>query len=169
MEAQALPRVIGLGQRLPSGTHQEEIRMKLVYSYYVLDIVHKGHLLMMKNSKAIAGEDGKLIVGILTDEAVMEKKPRPVLSFEDRMDLASAIKYVDLVVAQETYSPLPNVRRIKPDILMESTSHSEEAIKEAREYMESINGRVIVLPYFPSRSSTSIKNEIKQGSRDPEV
>ena len=135
--------------------------MRLVYSYYVLDIVHKGHLLMMKNSKAIAGEDGKLIVGILTDEAVMEKKPKPILSFEDRMNLAGAIKYVDLVVAQETYSPLPNVMRIKPDVLMESASHSEEAIAEAREYMESINGRVIVIPYYPAESSTHIKNEIK--------
>ncbi|MBA4375984.1 MAG: ADP-heptose synthase [Anaerolinea sp.] len=136
--------------------------MKLVYSYYVLDIVHKGHLEMMKNSKAIAGEDGKLIVGILTDEAVMEKKPKPILSFEQRMDLAHAIKYVDVVVAQETYSPLPNVKRIKPDILMESSSHTEEAIKEAREYMESIGGRVIVIPYYPSQSSTNIKNEIKK-------
>ncbi len=138
--------------------------MKLVYSYYVLDIVHKGHLLMMKNSKAIAGEDGKLIVGILTDEAVMEKKPRPVLAFEDRMNLASAIKYVDVVVAQETYSPLPNVMRIKPDILMESASHDEEAIEKAREVMESINGRVIVIPYFPSHSSTVIKNMINHKS-----
>ncbi|HDM33021.1 MAG TPA: ADP-heptose synthase, partial [Deltaproteobacteria bacterium] len=77
--------------------------MRLVYSYYVLDIVHRGHLLMMRNAKAIAGEDGKLIVGILTDEAVMEKKPKPILSFEERMDLASAIKYVDVVVPQETY------------------------------------------------------------------
>lgn len=136
--------------------------MKLVYSYYVLDIVHKGHLLMMKNSKAIAGEDGKLIVGILTDEAVMERKPRPVVSFEDRMNLASAIRYVDVVVAQETYSPLPNVMRIKPDVLMESTSHDEEAIEEAREVMESIGGRVIVIPYYPSESSTDIKNKIKQ-------
>jgi cytidyltransferase-like protein len=135
--------------------------VKLVYSYYVLDIVHKGHLLMMRNAKAIAGEDGKLIVGILTDKAVMEKKPRPVLSFEDRMDLASAIRYVDVVVAQETYSPLPNVRRIQPDILMESSSHSEEAIEEAREYMASIHGRVIVLPYYPSESSTHIKDEIR--------
>jgi len=135
--------------------------MRLVYSYYVLDIVHKGHLEMMKNSKAIAGEDGKLIVGILTDEAVMEKKPKPTLSFEQRMDLARAIKYVDVVVAQETYSPLPNVKRIKPDILMESTSHTEEAIKGAREYMESIGGRVIVIPYYPSQSSTNIKNEIR--------
>ena len=138
--------------------------MKLVYSYYVLDIVHKGHLLMMKNAKAIAGEDGKLIVGILTDEAVMEKKEKPILSFEERIELASAIKYVDVAVAQETYSPLPNVMRIKPDILMESTSHDEEAIEKAREYMDSIHGKVVVLPYFPSQSSTDIKNSIKERS-----
>ena len=136
--------------------------MKLVYSYYVLDIVHKGHLLMMKNAKAIAGNDGKLIVGILTDEAVMEKKERPILSFEERIELA--IKYVDVAVAQETYSPLPNVMRIKPDILMESTSHDEEAIEKAREYMDSINGKVVVLPYFPSQSSMDIKNSIKERS-----
>jgi len=136
--------------------------MKLVYSYYVLDIVHKGHLLMMKNAKSIAGKDGKLIVGILTDEAVMEKKPRPTLTFEERIELASAIKYVDVAVAQETYSPLPNVKKIRPDILMESTSHSEEAIEEAREVMESINGKVIVLPYLPSQSTTHIKNSIKE-------
>ena len=47
---------------------------KVVYSYYCLDIIHSGHLLMMKNCKALAGEDGTLVVGILTDEAVMEKK-----------------------------------------------------------------------------------------------
>jgi len=138
--------------------------MKLVYSYYVLDIVHKGHLLMMKNAKAMAGKDGKLIVGILTDEAVMEKKEKPTISFEERIELASAIKYVDIAVAQETYSPLPNVMRIKPDILMESTSHDEEELEKAREYMESINGKVVVLPYFPSQSSTDIKNDIKQNS-----
>ena len=136
--------------------------MKLVYSYYVLDIVHKGHLLMMKNAKAIAGNDGKSIVGILTDEAVMEKKERPILSFEERIELATAIKYVDVAVAQETYSPLPNVMRIKPDILMESTSHGEEAIEKAREVMDSINGKVVVLPYFPSQSSTDIKNNIRR-------
>ncbi len=138
--------------------------MKLVYSYYVLDIVHKGHLLMMKNAKAIVGENGKSIVGILTDEAVMEKKPKPIISFEDRIELASAIKYVDLAVAQETYSPMPNVMKIKPDVLMESSSHTEEAIKEAREYMESIDGKIIVVPYYPTQSSTGIKNKIKENS-----
>ncbi len=134
--------------------------MKLVYSYYVLDIVHKGHLLMMKNAKSIAGKDGKLIVGILTDEAVMELKKKPILSFDERVELAYAIEHVDVVVAQETYSPLPNVKRIKPDILMESTSHTEEAIEEADAVMKEIGGKVIVLPYFPTQSSTSIKNKI---------
>jgi phosphoenolpyruvate phosphomutase len=138
------------------------MRMKLVYSYYVLDIVHIGHLLMMKNSKAIAGEDGKLIVGILTDEAVLEKKAKPITSFEERIELANAIKYIDVVVAQETYSPLPNIMRIKPDILMESTNHDEEDIEKAREFMKSINGKVIVIPYFPSQSSTDIKKRIIQ-------
>ena len=134
----------------------------IVYSYYVLDIIHSGHLLMMKNAKTMAGPDGKLIVGILTDKAAMEKKPKPIISFEERMEIASSIKYVDIVVAQDTYSPLPNAIRIKPDILMESTSHTEEAIQEAEAVMRKINGRVVVLPYFPSQSSTAIKNLIKE-------
>ncbi len=138
--------------------------MKLVYSYYVLDIVHKGHLLMMKNAKAVAGTDGKSIVGILTDEAVMEKKPKPVLSFEERIELAQAIKYVDVVVPQETYSPLPNVKKIKPDVLMESSSHDDKAVDDAREVMKNLKGRVVVMPYFPAQSSTNIKNKIMKKS-----
>lgn len=138
--------------------------MKLVYSYYVLDIVHKGHLLMMKNAKGMAGKDGKSIVGILTDEAVMEKKPKPILSFEERIELAEAIKYVDVVVPQETYSPLPNVKRIKPDILMESSSHDDKAIADAGKVMKDFGGKVVVMPYFPAQSSTRIKNRIMRKS-----
>ena len=48
----------------------------IVYSYYCLDIFHKGHLLMLKKSKLAAGPNGKLIVGILTDSAIMEKNQR---------------------------------------------------------------------------------------------
>lgn len=140
--------------------------MKIVYSYLVLDLVHKGHLLMLKNAKSIAGKDGKLVVGILTDKAVMEKKPKPILSFAERMELAASIKYADVVVPQEAYSPLPNVLNIRPDILMESTSHSEEAIKEARKVMDRMGGKVIVLPYYPEQSSSGIKKSIKEQSKN---
>jgi len=137
--------------------------MKIVYSYYVLDIIHKGHLVMMKNSKAMAGKDGKLVVGILTEAAVLEKKSDPpVLSLDERIDIADSIKYVDAAVPQETYSPIPNVKRIKPDILMESASHAEKDIEEARKVVESYGGRVVVMPYYPSQCSTNIKKKIKE-------
>ena len=51
-----------------------------IYEYYVLDIIHREHLTMLENSKAIASEDGKLIVGILSDETVMEEKNEPILT-----------------------------------------------------------------------------------------
>ncbi len=133
---------------------------KIVYSYYCLDIIHSGHLLMMKNAKALAGEDGQLIVGILTDEAVMEKKKKPTLSFSERMRIAEAIRYVDIVVPQETYSPLPNCESIRPHILAESASHAQDNILEAKATLHKWGGKVIVFPYYPFQSSTEIKNRI---------
>jgi len=117
---------------------------------------------MLQNAKAVAGPDGRLIVGILTDAAVMEKKRRPLMRFDNRVELARSIKCVDLVVAQETYSPLPNVRKIKPDFLMESTSHTAEAIQEAKNCVAEYGGSVIVVPYFPGYSSTELKKIIKK-------
>jgi len=136
---------------------------KIVYSYYCLDIIHSGHLLQMKNARRLAGEGGMSIVAILTDKAVMEKKPKPVIPFNERMMLAEAIRYADLVIPQDTYSPMPNVLKIRPDILMESASHSDELIDESRKTMREVGGTVVVTPYYPSLSSTSIKEEIKKG------
>jgi len=136
---------------------------RIVYSYYVLDIVHRGHLLQMQNAKATVGKDGISVVGILTDEAVMEKKPKPVLGFDERMLLAQAIKYNDFVIAQATYSPLPNVRKIHPDILMESGSHDEDDVEEIRQVMAKLGGRLIVTPYYPMICSTEIKKKIREG------
>ncbi|MCK5301462.1 MAG: DUF2080 family transposase-associated protein [Thermoplasmatales archaeon] len=137
-------------------------KKRIVYSYYVLDIVHRGHLLQMENAKAIAGKNGISVVGILTDEAVMEKKTKPILSFDERMLLAQAIKFNDFVVAQSTYSPLPNVRNIHPDVLMESSSHAERDNIEARKVMNELGGSVIVTPYYPSICSTDIKKKIRE-------
>ena len=136
--------------------------MNIVYSYFCLDILHRGHLLMLKKSKEVASENGKLIVGILTDEAVMEKKDRPILKFDERFEIAASIRYVNEVIEQRTYSPLDNLKKIKPDILMESSSHSKEDIQRAEEYMKSINGEVIVVPYYEKQCSNMIKSTIKK-------
>ncbi|MGY8908084.1 MAG: adenylyltransferase/cytidyltransferase family protein [Pseudomonadales bacterium] len=135
--------------------------MNIVYSYFVLDIVHRGHLMMLKNAKAMAGPDGRLIVGIVSDEAVLAKKGKaPILDFSERLELANAIEFVDLVVGQQDYTPFKNVRNIVPNILMESESHDDAQIEEGRKLMDELGGRVIVLPYFQGQSSTLIKSKI---------
>ena len=129
--------------------------MIIVYTYVCGDILHKGHIEYLKNAKALGD---KLIVGVLTDTAIMEKKPRPAMNFDERFDLVCSLKWVDVVVAQGAYSPLDNVMTLKPDILVEATDHEKQP---ANEFMESIGGRVFVMPYYPDHSSTKIKNEIK--------
>jgi len=137
--------------------------MNIVYSYYVMDICHRGHLLQMKNAKKAAGKDGISIVGILTKEAVLEKKPKkPILSFDERMNLAQAIEYNDIVIPQDEYSPLKNIKNIKPDIAMESESHNPKDIKVIEDYMNSIGGRVLIMPYYPYTSSSAIKKQIRK-------
>ena len=137
--------------------------MNLVYSYFVLDIVHRGHLMMLKNSKAIAGPNGRLVVGIVSDEAVLSKKGKvPTLNFSERLELAASIKYVDLVVGQKNYTPYENIKHIAPNILMESESHSEAQIEKGKQIMNDLGGRVIVMPYFDDQSSTLIKSKIAQ-------
>ena len=131
---------------------------RIVYAYVVCDIIHTGHLIALENAKALGD---KLIVGVLTDEAVMEKKPKPTLPLDERMRLVRALGFVDCVVPQSEYSPLGNIKIIKPDILMESESHSPEDIVIVEEFMSSINGRVVCMPYYPVISSTEIKGRIK--------
>jgi len=141
--------------------------MKVGYCYLVADLLHIGHL---KHLQACKGLCDKLIAGILTDGAVMEKKPKPIISFGERLEMVKNVKFVDVVVKQETYSPLPNVKQLQPDILFESTSHSDEAIAHARKVMKELNGRVIVMPYYAGRSVTAIKNKIlKKWKYCPEI
>ena len=48
---------------------------------------------------------------------------------------------------------------------MESASHTDEAIEEARKVMKEIGGEVMVLPYYNLQSSTLIKTKIKRGRK----
>ncbi len=120
------------------------------YTYVVADICHFGHILYLKNAKSLCD---KLIVGVLTDKATMEKKPKPIMPFKERLQIVQELSCVDAVVAQETYSPDNNIAHIKPDILIESTSHKTPS--------DNPWGRTVNLPYFPAQSSTRIKKLVK--------
>lgn len=135
---------------------------KIVYAYVVADLIHIGHIHALENAKVIAG-DGQLIVGVLTDKATMEKKKKPIISFEERIIMIKALRCVDIAVMQDTYSPLENVKKIRPNILMESDSHTEEDLVKTKEVCEKINCKIMVMPYYGVQSSTGIKEEIKNG------
>ena len=131
--------------------------MIIGYAYVVGDILHAGHIHHLRNCWALCD---KLFVGVLTDRATMEKKPKPILSLEERMLIIRSLRYVDVVVAQDTYSPMNNVKAIKSHILFESSSHDKKEI-ERYEHEVRAFGEVIVMPYYPDQSSTMIKTQIK--------
>jgi len=138
------------------GRSEEEKKMKIVYAYVCGDILHEGHLLALENAKELGD---KLIVGVLTDKAIMEKKPKPTISFDERIRLIKSFKCVDCVVPQDDYSPINNLRAIQPDIHMESTSHiGNPYLKQLRKVFK---GRIIMMPYYPEKSSTKIKESIR--------
>ena len=133
--------------------------MEIGYAYVVADLFHVGHLLHLENCKRMCDI---LIVGVLTDQATMEKKSKPIMSFEDRLLVVSALRCVTAAVTQETYSPLNNVLDIRPDILFESSSHENPC--------KNPYGRTVEMPYYPIQTSTKIKQKILEewdGNKEP--
>lgn len=134
---------------------------KVVYAYVTADIIHSGHIEHLENAK----KHGYLIVGVLTREATIEKKPEPILSLKERMKIVESLWCVDEVIPQMTYSPLPNVEVIRPDVLMETTDHKE---MPAYDYVESYGGIIDITEVPDSlkrkQSSTKIKNKVIERS-----
>ena len=71
--------------------------MVIVYAYVCADPLHEAHVLAMENAK---GMGDKLIVGVLTDDAIMEKKPVPALPFTERLRAVKGLRCVDAVVKE---------------------------------------------------------------------
>ena len=135
--------------------------MPVVYCYLVMDILHRGHLRLLRTARGIAGSEGTVIAGILTDEAAMEKKAQPIMPYSHRAEIARSLKFIDRVVMQENYTPFFVIKRIRPDVLLESTSHDTRSIAEAERIMSGLGGSVVVIPYLDGISSTALKERIR--------
>src|SRR5690625_473291 len=73
---------------------------KIGYTTGVFDLFHVGHLNILKRAKE---QCEYLIVGVSTDELVMEyKHKQPVIPYTERIEIVAGIKYVDKVVPQIT-------------------------------------------------------------------
>lgn len=73
------------------------MRRIVVCSMYA-NPIHRGHIEYIRRSKELAGENGKLIVIVNTDEQAIQKHGYSFMPLDDRVAVLSAIRYVDEVV-----------------------------------------------------------------------
>ena len=88
--------------------------MKSVYICFSTDILHNGHLSILKKAAAL----GEVTVGLLTDEAVAAFKRYPLIPLEERVAMFESLKGVSRVVVQESLDYTDILRRLRPDIVV---------------------------------------------------
>ena len=135
-------------------------KKKIVYVPLAVDILHKGHINIIK----IAKNYGRVIVGLLTDKAIVKYKELTILNFEERKNLVKNLKYIDQVVAQDNYDYEEILNRIKPNYFVHGDDWKFDNRKIVRKKVIKIlkkwNGRLIEPKYTKDVSSSIIKNKI---------
>ena len=135
--------------------------MKKVYVPMAVDLFHYGHLSIIQEAKKL----GKVIVGILTDDAIESYKRLPIFSYEQRKFLVENIKGVDDVVSQNTLDYVPNLRKIKPDYVVHGDDWRTGVQKEIRQRVIDVltewNGKLIEPEYTKGISTTDIIKRIQ--------
>ena len=143
--------------------------MKTVYVGMSADLVHPGHLNVLKTAKKY----GKVTVGLLTDAAIASYKRIPYMEFKQRKKVVKRIKGVDKVVPQETLDYVPNLREIKPDYVVHGDDWKEGVQRETRQRvidaLAEWGGELIEIPYTEGISSTQLNRALKEIGTTPEL
>ena len=124
--------------------------MKKIYTCFCTDFIHDGHLNIIRKAQKY----GEVIVGVLSDKAMIRFNKFPTVSFEERMELVKSIKGVSQVVVQEDVMYDTIVETIKPDYIIHGDNWKEEPMNVIREnaiaLMNKTGGEVIEVPYTKS-------------------
>lgn len=88
--------------------------MKSVYCSFSTDIIHGGHLALIKRAVQL----GEFTVGVLTDDVVASYKRYPLIPLDERIEMFSSIKGVSRVVVQDTLDYTKILDELKPDIVV---------------------------------------------------
>ena len=137
--------------------------MIIGYTSGVYDLFHIGHLNLLRNAKGLCD---KLIVGVSTDELILEyKKKKPIIPFQERMEIIRAIKYVDAVIPQENMDKLSVWKKLQFNIMFVGDDwYDSDKWNELDAIFKSNGVRISYFPYTKGTSSTLI-NEILEKER----
>jgi len=129
--------------------------MILGYTTGVFDLFHIGHLNLLKNARALCD---KLVVGVSTDELLWEyKNKKPVIPFEERMEIVRNIRVVNAVIPQQSMDKFEVWEKTKFDIMFVGDDwYKTEKWQIIEKKLADVGVRIIFFPYTQGTSSTLI-------------
>ena len=137
------------------------MKKKNVYIGLSLDIIHHGHINLIKSASSY----GKLIVGLVTDEALSSNKKLPLLDYESRKKILENIKGVEKIVPQKEWSYYSSILKYKPDIMVHGddwnlSADGRRLKSEALKALKKINAKLIEIPFTKNISSSSLQKKM---------
>ena len=124
-----------------------EINERTVYMCFSTEYIHSGHMAIINKARRL----GRLIIGVLSDEAVSSFKRFPLIPFAERKALFENLAGVERVVTQDTLSYAKNLRVLKPDYVVHGTDWCEGFQKPIRqevcEVLAEYGGKLVEYPY----------------------
>ena len=142
--------------------------MKTVYACFTTDVIHEGHLNIIHKAK----EYGKVIVGVLSDEAMVKFDRFPTISYDERIALVQAIPEVDQVVKQEDVMYDQVVSELRPDYVIHGDNWLQGPTRAIRDNVErllsSYGGKIIDIPYTYNENVKHTDDKIREKLAMPE-
>lgn len=142
--------------------------MKTVYILFATDVIHEGHINVVKEAKKY----GKVIGGVLCDAAMIRFNRFPTVSFDERVRMVKDIPEVDEVIVQNETLYENTLRKIKPDYVIHGDNWCEGPEKAIRDnairVMNEIGGEVIEVPYTRNENVKKTDDRIKDKLSMPE-
>lgn len=134
-----------------------EIESRTVYMCFSTDIIHGGHIAIIKKAQKL----GRVIIGVLSDEAVMSYKRLPLVPASERKVMFENLLGVYKVVNQETLSYRDNLLKYKPAIVAHGDDWCQGFQKPIRDEVVSIlasyGGKLVEFPYSTDQKYADIQ------------
>lgn len=146
-----------------------EVENRTVYMCFSADIIHSGHIALIKKAQHL----GKLIIGVLSDEAVISYKRFPLLPYAERRIMYENIAGVYKVVEQKTLSYKENLEKYHPDIVVHGDDWISGFQKHIRDEVVSVlasyGGRLVEYPYAKDEKYRELDKRARAELSTPDV
>ena len=127
-----------------------EVNERIVYMCFSTEYIHSGHVAIINKARRL----GRLMIGILSDEAVASFKRYPLIPYEERKALFENLAGVERVVEQKSLSYRENLEILKPDYVVHGDDWKEGFQKPIRqevcEVLAEYGGKLVEYPYSDS-------------------